>query len=274
MLKPSVMGPLCVLRQPRTDKRDYGHLLVVGGSRGYPGAVLMSVLAALRSGVGLVTALVPESLAAAYAARAPEAMWVAWPETPGGGLALEGLSQFRSRLGRATAVVMGPGLGTDPETLALAVEIAGLCPVPVVLDADALQEKVLGAVKAPRILTPHAGEFARISRGADLRGFCGKTGATVILKGPVTRIASGSGPVHHSFFGGPVLARGGSGDLLAGLAGGLLAQSPSEPMLAACRAAVWHGLSADLLARARGQTAVSVTQLLDFLPQALRQGAE
>ena len=67
VLKPSVMGPLCVLRQPRTDKRDYGHLLVVGGSRGYPGAVLMSVLAALRSGVGLVTALVPESLAAAYA---------------------------------------------------------------------------------------------------------------------------------------------------------------------------------------------------------------
>jgi ADP-dependent NAD(P)H-hydrate dehydratase / NAD(P)H-hydrate epimerase len=80
--------------------------------------------------------------------------------------------------------------------------------------------------------------------------------------------------VYHSFFGGPVLARGGSGDLLAGLIGGLLAQTPAEPLLAACRGVVWHGLAADALARAHGQTAVMTTQLLDFLPAALRESVQ
>jgi ADP-dependent NAD(P)H-hydrate dehydratase / NAD(P)H-hydrate epimerase len=97
-----------------------------------------------------------------------------------------------------------------------------------------------------------------------------------VLKGPVTRVcgreAAGSAPVvYHSFFGGPVLARGGSGDVLAGMIGGLLAQAPGEPLLSAARGVVWHGLAADLLARERGQLAVTTTQLLDFLPAALRE---
>ena len=104
------------------------------------------------------------------------------------------------------------------------------------------------------------------------RAVAHETGATIVLKGPVTRIADGD-RVHHSFFGGPVLARGGSGDLLAGLVGGLLAQSAFEPVPAACRGVVWHGLAADLLARDRGQVAVQVTQLLDYLPAALRAAA-
>jgi NAD(P)H-hydrate epimerase len=76
--------------------------------------------------------------------------------------------------------------------------------------------------------------------------------------------------VYHSFFGGPVLARGGSGDLLAGLIGGLLAQTPAEPLAAAARGVVWHGLAADALARTHGQVAVHTTQLLDFLPVTLQ----
>ena len=95
----------------------------------------------------------------------------------------------------------------------------------------------------------------------------------MILKGPVTRICDGAA-IYHSFFGGPVLARGGSGDLLAGLTGGLLAQTPTRPLLAAARGAVWHGIAADLLARAHGQTAVQTTQLLDFLAAALRESAD
>jgi NAD(P)H-hydrate epimerase len=102
-----------------------------------------------------------------------------------------------------------------------------------------------------------------------LRAVAHETGATIVLKGPVTRIADGD-RVYHSFFGGPVLARGGSGDVLAGLVGGLLAQSTHEPVPAACRGVVWHGLAADLLARDRGQVAVQTTQLLDYLPAALR----
>jgi len=271
ILLPAILAPLAGLRHPQTDKRDYGHLLVIGGSRSYPGAVLMAVLAALRSGAGLVTAFVPESLAAAYAARAPEAMWVGWPETPDGGLALEGRTLLLSRIGRATAAVLGPGLGSGAETLALASEIAKSSEIPIVVDADALQPDIVRDIRAPHILTPHVGEFARIARGADLGTFSAANGATVILKGPVTCVASGSRQVYYNFQGGPVLARGGSGDILAGLTGGLLAQSPSEPVVAACRGVVWHGCAADLLARSLGQTSVSVTQLLDFLPRVLRE---
>lgn len=273
VLTAAVLAPLAALRPPHSDKRTYGHVFVVGGSRNYPGAVLMTVLAALQSGAGLVTAFVPESVAAGFAAQAPEAMWVAWPESPAGGLALEGEHLLKEKLERASALVIGPGLGREPETLALAKSLAAASPVPLVLDADALQPEIVSAGRAPRILTPHAGERARIDGGAELREFARRSGAVVVAKGPVTRIAgpAASGEVYHSCFGGPVLARGGSGDLLAGLTGGLLAQTPERPLLAAARGVVWHGRAADALARARGATSIRVTQLLDFLPAALRE---
>ena len=248
----------------------------------------MSVLAALRSGAGLVTAFVPESLVSACAARAPEAMWVGWPETPAGNLALEGRHLLSDRWEGASALAMGPGLGREAETLALVEDLAKSARVPILLDADALQVGTVRAGHAPRVLTPHAGEFARIAGGVGLREFAAQANATVVLKGPTTKISSGPGAhaavngggkggaktpltVWHSFFGGPVLARGGSGDLLAGLIGGLLAQTPGDPLLAAARGVVWHGLAADLLARTHGETAIQTTQLLDFLPAALRQ---
>ncbi|HSY53353.1 MAG TPA: NAD(P)H-hydrate dehydratase [Opitutaceae bacterium] len=272
VLTAEILRPLAALRPAKVDKRTYGHLLVLGGSRSYPGAVLMNVLAALRSGVGLVTAFVPESLAPAFAARAPEAMWVGLPETPSGGLAHKGLALVRARLPRATAFALGSGLGTEAETRALVEEIAKLARMPLLLDADALQPSVLAVTSGKRVvLTPHAGEFARINHGAELRAFCKKTGMVVALKGPTTRISDAEGVVYHSFFGGPVLARGGSGDLLAGLTGGLLAQTPAEPLLAAARGVAWHGLAADALAREHGQVAVQTTQLLDFLPVALKE---
>jgi NAD(P)H-hydrate epimerase len=238
----------------------------------------MCARAALRSGVGLVTAFVPESLVPAFAASAPEAIWVGWPETPQGGLALAGLPLLRARLERATALVVGPGLGSEGESLALAGETVKSAGVPVALDADALQPSILAVAQGKRMIClPHAGEFQRLAGGREanpavLRAVARETGATIVLKGPVTRITDGD-RVHHSFFGGPVLARGGSGDLLAGLVGGLLAEAPDDLLVAACRGVVWHGLAADLLARDRGQVAVQVTQLLDYLPAALREAA-
>ena len=273
VLRSTVLAPLTALRAAQSDKRTYGHVFIIAGSRNFPGAALMTVRAALRSGAGLVTAFVPESVAAAFAARAPEAMWVGWPETPDGGLALEGQHLLRERLERASALVIGPGLGSEKETVALVADFVKTASVPLVLDADALQPDIVGAGKAPRILTPHAGEFERIAKSAELRAFAKKTGATVVLKGSPTRVAGGDGAIYHSFFGGPVLARGGSGDLLAGLIGGLLAQTPGDPLLAAARGAVWHGLAADGLARVHGQVAVHTTQLLDFLAVALRESA-
>ncbi|HTJ78989.1 MAG TPA: NAD(P)H-hydrate dehydratase [Rariglobus sp.] len=262
VLISGVLDPLRALRPSHSDKRTYGHLFIIGGSRHYPGAVLMSVMAALRSGAGLVTAFVPESLAAAFAARVPEAMWVGWPETPDGNLALEGAHLLREKISRATALLVGPGLGREPETLALVRDIVGQSAVPLVVDADALQADIVLSGKAPRILTPHAGEYGRIKDAitADM---------VFIQKGPITRVRTGS-ESYWSFFGGPVLARGGSGDVLAGLTGGLLAQTPGDRLLAACRGAVWHGMAADALARAHGQVSVRTTQLIEFLPSALR----
>lgn len=263
-LGEDVLEGLRALRPVGSDKRTFGHVLVVAGSRRYPGAALMATLAALRGGAGLVTAAVPESLVAAFAAQVPEAMWLGLPETPEGGLALEGFGLVREAFGRATAVVIGPGLGRERETIALAAEIVATSPRPLVIDADALQPEVVGRGGAARVLTPHAGEWARIAGAVP-------AGAVVVRKGAVTRINAGeNAPTYHSFFGGPVLARGGSGDLLAGLTGALLAQTPEDALGAAARAVVWHGLAADALARERGQVAVRTTELLEFLGPALR----
>ncbi len=291
-LGAGVLERVRALRVARSDKRTFGQVLIVAGSRRYAGAALMATLAALRAGAGLVTAAVPESLVPAFVAQVPEAMWFGLPETPEGGLALEGFGLVREAFGRATAVVLGPGMGTERETLALAGEIVAASPRPLVIDADALRPEVVARGSAARVLTPHAGEWARIAEAVP-------EGAVVVRKGPVTRIetvgagggeasrasklvelvkgssAGGArsgeqGAVYHSFFGGPVLARGGSGDVLAGLIGGLLAQTPEDALGAAARGVVWHGMAADSLARARGQVAVRTTELLDFLGPVLR----
>ena len=299
ILLSSILQPLAQLRPAQTDKRTYGHLFVLGGSRNYPGAVLMTVQAALRSGVGLLTAFVPESLVPEYAARFPEAMWVGLPQTASGGISVAGVPLLLEKLPRATALVIGPGLGADPATLAAVQEVvrntnipSGATPlnvrntnislgteladvrntnIPFLLDADALRPEVLAVAQGkPFVCTPHAGEFKRIAGEVSLRDFCRQSGAVVVQKGPHTRVSDG-GAVYYSLFGGPVLARGGSGDLLAGLIGGLLAQGPDNLLLAAARGVVWHGLAADLLARDKGQVAVQTTQLLEYLNPALHE---
>lgn len=269
VLTERVLNPLRGWRDPQTDKRGQGHLFIIAGSRAYPGAALMAVLSALRSGAGLVTAFVPESLIAAFAAQVPEAIWVGWPETPDGGLALEGRHLLQERLSRASAILIGPGLGREPETFVLATEIGKTWQGPLLVDADALQKEVIADVQGSFVLTPHAGEFARIAGEQELRHYAAKINATVALKGPVTRISSGE-KTYHSLFGGPVLARGGSGDLLAGMIGAQLARTPDDILGATCRGVVWHGLAADALARKLGSTAVRTTQLLDFLPSVLK----
>jgi NAD(P)H-hydrate repair Nnr-like enzyme with NAD(P)H-hydrate epimerase domain len=156
-LGTAVLDPVRALRPARSDKRTFGHVLIVAGSRRYPGAALMATLAALRGGAGLVTAAVPESLVPTFAAQVPEAMWIGLPETPDGGLALEGFHLVREAFGRAAAVVLGPGIGRERETLALAAEIVAASPKPLVIDADALQPEVVARGEAARVLTPHAG---------------------------------------------------------------------------------------------------------------------
>ncbi len=277
ILTPRALAPWGALRASVSDKRKFGHLFVVSGTRDMSGAVLMAVEAALLSGVGLVTAFVPESIAASAAARLPEAMWAPMPETPGGGLALEGRGAVIARATRCTALLTGPGLGRDRETHALVRELLKSIDVPVVVDGDALHPDVIDArrpLEAGTVLTPHAGEFARVSGAADvgddaLRKAAKALGSVVVLKGSPTRICE-TDTVYISPFGGPVLARGGSGDFLAGLIGGLLATGMSPLRAAAC-GAVWHGRAADALARSGGEVSARVTQLADHLGAALRE---
>jgi len=275
VLTRAVLAPLHRPREAAADKRTFGHLFVVSGSRAMPGAVMMAVEAALRSGVGLVTAFVPESLATAGAARLPEAMWEPLPETPAGGLALEGRGAVVARAARCTGLLIGPGLGRERESLALAAELLRSVDVPAVLDADALQPDLAAArapeSTAPRVLTPHAGELARLAgaEGADAGELARRLGCVLVAKGAPTRLTDG-GCLYMSPFGGPVLARGGSGDVLAGLIAGQLAQGV-EPLEAAARGVVWHGLAADRLARATGQHSARVTDLCGHLAPLLQE---
>lgn len=278
VLTGRTLDPLRGARDASADKRAFGHLFVVSGSRPMPGAVLMAVESALLSGVGLVTAFVPESLTSVFAAQFPEAMWVPMPETPAGGLALEGRGLVSARAARCTALLAGPGLGRERESLALIGALLRELDVPAILDADALQPEVVAERAAgrgaPLVLTPHAGEFERVSGGvatddAGLRATGGQLGAVVVLKGAPTRVSDG-GRVYFSPFGGPVLARGGSGDVLAGIVGAQLAQG-ADALTAAARAVVWHGSAADRMARAGGQTSARVTTIANHLSGVLQE---
>ncbi|MDR2429446.1 MAG: NAD(P)H-hydrate dehydratase [Puniceicoccales bacterium] len=277
------LGPLRQVRPPFADKRDHGHLLILGGSRCFPGALLMNVRAALRAGVGLLTVFCPESFHASLAAAAPEAIWVPWPETPGGALALEGECLLRERLPNATALLCGSGSGTDAETHALFRSILTRTPpgCPMVIDADALRPEILPPCAterpAPLVLLPHAGEYARLCAGEagrqalPLREACARFHAHIALKGAPTRVADAAREITVCT-GGAILARGGSGDLLAGITAALFARRlHADPLRTLACAVAWHGAAADCVARRHGTEAIATTDILDGLGEALRK---
>jgi len=276
VLRESILNPLRKRRPAHVDKRFYGHLFILAGSREMPGALLMSVRSALQSGVGLVTVCAPESMVPALAPLVPEAMWVPWPESPSGGLSSNGLDYIRTIQSSASAILVGPGMGDDPETINMLVELLKRWTGSIVIDADALQARVLYWVQSICIATPHLGEFKRIAGlegnvpniERELQAFAKEHSIIVALKGPVTRIGDGE-HLYLNTTGNSVLARGGSGDLLAGLTAGILAQSPQNALNAACKAVYWHGKAADLMASRQGQVTVRTTDLLEYLGEAL-----
>ena len=272
----SLLDGLRLRRPANVEKRTYGHLFIIAGSRNMPGALMMSVKSALRSGAGLVTVCAPESLVAHLAPMAPEAMWLPWPETKSGGLASRGLDLFDQIQTKASAILVGPGMGDDADTSALLIELLKRWSGSTVIDADALQARVMHWNQGPCIITPHLGEFKRIAQlgGAirdideQVKAYAKSNSVVVALKGSMTRISDGN----HVFLnttGNSVLARGGSGDLLAGMTAALLAQSPQDPLGVACKAVHWHGRAADVLATRKGQVAVETTDLLGCYSDAL-----
>jgi NAD(P)H-hydrate epimerase len=269
---------LAPLRRPRdaaTEKRRQGRLLIVGGSDGFPGAVLMNTLAALRSGAGLVTTALPRTLVSRAAPAIPEAMWRGLATDRRGALALAAFRRLAPALTAKDALLAGSGMGPAAEGFLrrLVKAYAGA----LVLDADALRPAIVAAARrtAPLVLLPHAGEFRRLAGHAmnlaTGRAYARAHGAIVVLKGPVTCVTDGRRAVHLPF-GGPVLARGGSGDLLAGIVASVLARRATlglDPFEAVVTAAVWHGRAADLLGDSLGEEAVRTTDLLAGLSPAL-----
>ena len=268
----NVLGRLTSPRDARTEKREQGRLLIVGGSRTMPGAVIMNTEAALRSGAGLVTVVVPSVIHARAALMLPEAMWV--PLKPGQNKLPADIGALASR---ADAVLVGSGLGTKgiPLASSTARAIRGIA----ILDADALNPKVIRDTHraTQRVLLPHAGEFLRITgkraTPAAAHIAAKKLRAIIVLKGPLTVVTDGDSLTYIPF-GGPVLARGGSGDLLAGIVASVVARRKilkMTPLQATIAAVTWHALAADWLTQHKGETAVRTTQLLDGLSPTLRR---
>ncbi len=240
-------------------KGTFGHVLVVGGSPGKTGAVLLAARGALRAGAGLVSLATPRALLPIYASALAEAICVVLEDTPGDGLDSAHSAALQAELDTRDALVLGPGLGQTPGSVELARTLLSHARVPAVVDADALNAFAgqLESLRSdsPRVLTPHPGEAARLlgctsaeiqqDRPAAARALAARSGAIAILKGARSVIAAPDGALCVNPTGGPGLAAGGSGDVLAGLVGALLGQGLSA-WDAARVGAYLHGSAGEL----------------------------
>lgn len=244
-------------------KGSFGRVALLVGSAAYTGAAVLAARAALAAGAGLVTLGVPPSIIAVLQSRLDEA--VVRPRSP-------------EVLAGAAAVVAGPGLGPDPQTARLALG----CGLPLVLDADGLNSTTLAEVAAapgPVVITPHPGELGRLlgvssrdiqaDRFACVRRAAEAGRCVAVLKGARTLVASPGRPTWVNPTGNDGLATGGTGDVLAGLIGGLLAQG-ADPEAAALAAVYLHGRAADLALPDRGRRGLVASDLMRYLPGAFR----
>lgn len=275
----------CLNWLPKRDatghKGSFGHVLVVAGSSKYAGAAKLAGQAALRGGSGLVTLGVPQSLL--HRLPADELMVQALPENEGGSLGLVSLPLLEALLDDKDVLVLGPGLSADLEVTLLVQNLLSQWSKPAVIDADALlalDEQFLTSISYEQrkqwILTPHPGEMARLSQ-SDAKNvnakrvevaekFAETWGVVLVLKGAPTIIAN-SKKTYLNSSGNPSLATAGTGDVLAGLIGALLAQG-MEPLKAAASAVYAHGKAGDLLG-AKGQMGLIASDCLQKLPEIL-----
>jgi NAD(P)H-hydrate epimerase len=274
-------------RAPTAHKWSSG-LLVIGGSTGMVGAPLMTSRAAARCGAGMVVCGLPGTDAAARASTA-EIVIRALAATPEGALDADAAAAVVKDLDRFGAVVIGPGLGRDDRSQHAVRRIVAECPVSLVVDADALNALALDPASLqarraagfpPAILTPHAGEFARLAgepvgadRIASARGLAAQTHAIVLLKGPGTVIAAPDGAVVVNRTGGAALATAGTGDVLSGIIGGLLANG-AAPFAAAATGTYVHGRAATAAATGVDLVATDLVAELHPTLEALRSGTD
>jgi ADP-dependent NAD(P)H-hydrate dehydratase / NAD(P)H-hydrate epimerase len=269
------------LRRPATaHKGDLGRLLIIAGGRGKSGAAALAARGALRAGAGLVTVACPTSSQPVIAGSLPEAMTLPLPETAEGTLSMDALIPLLKALKEVDAAAMGPGLGQVPETSALCREVYGLCPVPMVVDADGLNAFAgrpgnLAKHAAARVLTPHPGEMGRLAgsdAGAVLAArythvpqWAETWDATLLLKGHRTLIAAPGRPWRMNSSGGPHMAGPGFGDVLTGVVAALLGRG-LDNVDAAALGAWWHGAAADVAAAGLGGYGLLASECADALP--------
>ncbi len=279
-----------IFEQPRpvdSNKGMYGHVLVVGGAAGKPGAPSMAALAALCFGAGLVTAAVARSIQQTVALITPELMTLPLEEDAQGSVSLSNAEpDARDRLlKRISVLAIGPGLGTEGEASEFARRLLTETTLPVVVDADGLnafhgRTDLLQGHGRTMVLTPHPGEMATLlgistkevqaDRVNLARRFAVEHGLTLVLKGWRTLIAHPDGTVAVNTTGNPAIAKGGSGDILTGIVAAALAQHPNDVADAVNAAVYLHGLAADFAALQRDEHTVLATDTVDHLSAAFR----
>jgi NAD(P)H-hydrate epimerase len=284
-------------RTPGRDlnKGTYGHVTVYAGSQGYLGAAILSASAAARSGAGLVTLCVPAStLDSAMAAAPPVLMTRGLPETTERRFSRMALDQALKLAAKGTAAAIGPGIGMnagdgDADTARFVIEFIHSCPVPLVVDADALNilaaepdhgANVISSRPAPTVMTPHPGEMGRLlgistaavqqDRVAAVRSAASAFRCAVALKGARTLVAAADGTLWINPTGNPGMANGGSGDVLTGVTAVMLGQQ-SDATRALAAAVYLHGLAGDIGAGELGVDGLIATDIVDRLPAAFRR---
>jgi len=269
-------------RRPDSHKGDYGRCLIIAGSVGYTGAPALSARSASRMGSGLVFLGVPEPIYGIMASKLDEEMPFPLPGGEHGRLSANAAGEILHRAGESDACLIGPGLGRSPEITELVQSVIQLVKTPIVLDADGLNAiagdiGVLDEAACPLVLTPHPGEFARLAgalapgdRLRAARAFAHTHKCVLVLKGHKTITAMPDGTTYINTTGGPAMAKGGAGDVLAGMITSLIGQRFT--IKAAVLTAVYiHGLAGDMCADEYGEYSVTAGDIIKMLPVALRQ---
>lgn len=272
-------------RKKDTHKGTYGHLLILAGSIGKTGAAIMAARAALRSGAGLVTVATPKSCWPIIARSTSELMTEPLPETPEGSVGPEALSRLKELLEGKDAFLVGPGLSTHPGTIELLSSLLPEINLPCLIDADGLnilaqRPELLKKLPQPCVLTPHPGEFARLTkisvaeilsrRITLVQEFSQNYSLFLVLKGYRTVIGSPDGRILINPTGNPGMASGGSGDVLSGLAASFLMQI-KDPLMATAAAVYVHGLSGDIAKERVGERPLVAGDLIRYLPAAIKK---
>ena len=263
-------------RSMEAHKGDFGKVLLLCGSRGYTGAAALAAMGALRCGAGLVYLGVPESIYAIEATKLTEPIVFPLPDRDGM-LSEDAIPEIRALLPRMDAVLIGCGLGVSEGTLAVLKMVLTEFFGPVIVDADGINllaqhKDILRGRTGSTILTPHAGEFARLGYGGDrmmsARQAAEEFTSILLLKGHQTVITDGN-HTYLNLTGNPGMATGGSGDVLAGMITAFVGQG--IPALEATAVAAWlHGRAGDICAEELGQYAMLPSDMLEVLPRLMK----